>query len=261
MNSLIRTKTIAAQLALLSTGLVLHSNPLFAAETYGDAQLQAKDLLSHTVSPLSKTDDQPRTQVSLDAQEQARQLILGNTRGAVVTEDAFAPATDDANVDSKAAQVYTDPRESARRMILGASTGSTSTGGSLVSLIQDPLVIRLNKDEFLIAFGVDAKKCGTNGCNGVINSRVDWKAEDGTIRSTLSRVTFTAPAGADRTIAVDHQHLKGNGTTQILSVSVEGISSTDTQGSRAAEAARTQGPREMAARSIKSQTPADGALN
>ena len=263
MSSLIRAKTLAAQLALLSTGLVVYSNPLFAAEPYGDARMNAKDLLSETVSPLSKTYYQPRTQVSLDAQEQARRLILGSTRGAAITEDALAPAADDANADSKAAQVYADSQESARRMILGlgSSAGSTSTGRSLVSLTQEPLVIRLNKDEFLIAFGVDAKKCGTNGCNGVISSRVEWKAEDSTIRSTLSRVTFTAPAGAARTIAVDHQHLKGNGTTQILTVSVEGISSTDTQGSRAAQAARTQGAAEMAARTIKSHTPADGALD
>jgi hypothetical protein len=242
MSSLIRSKTIAAQLALLSTGLVVHSNPLFAAETYGDAQMQAKDLLSHRLSPpvVSKTDDQPRTQVSLDAQEQARRLILGNARSATITGDTLAPATDDASAESKAAHVYADAQESARRMILGlgASPGSTSTGRSLVSLTQAPLVIRLNKEEFLIAFGLDAEKCGANGCNGVISSRVVWKAEDGTTRSTLSRVTFLAPAGAERTIAVDHQHFKGNGTTQILSVSVEGISSTDTQGSRAAQAVR-----------------------
>jgi hypothetical protein len=52
--------------------------------------------------------------------------------------------------------------------------------------------MRLNKDEFRIAFGVSAEQCGARGCNGVISYRVDWKTEDGSIRSERKRVNYVA---------------------------------------------------------------------
>jgi len=45
---------------------------------------------------------------------------------------------------------YPDPQESARRMILGEAASGVATPASKhsVPLIQDPLIMRLNKDEF-----------------------------------------------------------------------------------------------------------------
>jgi hypothetical protein len=69
---------------LASAGLLLCANGALAAEAVGDAQMQARDLLSGTVggrptiadvSSAIPTDD--RHVVNLDPQEQARDLILG----------------------------------------------------------------------------------------------------------------------------------------------------------------------------------------
>src|SRR3984893_475016 len=84
MDSPIRVKTIAQRLALLSAGLLVQSNPLFAAEIAPDAQMQARDLLSGTVDGRPRIVDQspaissggPQASV-VDAQEQAPRLILG----------------------------------------------------------------------------------------------------------------------------------------------------------------------------------------
>jgi hypothetical protein len=42
-----------------------------------------------------------------------------------------------------------------------------------VLLTGDPVVMRLNKDEFRIVFGIDAKGCMPHGCNGSVRYRVD----------------------------------------------------------------------------------------
>ena len=47
---------------------------------------------------------------------------------------------------------------------------------------QEPLVMRLSKDEFRIAFGIDGEKCLPQGCHGSIRYRVNWKTEDGVSR-------------------------------------------------------------------------------
>ena len=48
-------------------------------------------------------------------------------------------------------RAYPDPQESARRMILGEAASGVATPASKhsVPLTQDPLIMRLNKDEFL----------------------------------------------------------------------------------------------------------------
>jgi hypothetical protein len=217
MDSLIRIKTHARWLALLSAGLLLQSNTLFAAEIAGDAQTQARDLLTGTVDGRPRIVDQspaissdgPQASV-VDAQEQARRMILGKpTVGRAANErSAVASTTKKARADSLRGDVYGDPQESARRMILGVgvSNSAASVSHRSVSLTQEPLVMRLNKDEFRIAFGVSAEQCGAGGCNGVISYRVAWKTEDGTIRSERRRVNYAAPPGAARTVAVDHQY-------------------------------------------------------
>src|ERR1700728_5412333 len=85
---------------------------------------------------------------------------------------------------------------------LGAA-GISSAAKRAVTLTQDPVVMRLSKDEFRIAFGLNAERCASGGCNGVIRYRVDWRTEDGTMRSEIKRVSYSAMANANRALTVD----------------------------------------------------------
>jgi hypothetical protein len=97
-----------------------------------------------------------------------------------------------------------------------------------VSLTQEPLIMRLNKDEFRIAFGINGARCGASGCNGMIHYRVDWKTADGTLRSETKHVSYTVSPLAPRTIAVDRQYFdtaEGQHTTDVVKVRVNAITS------------------------------------
>src|SRR5215471_3594926 len=59
-----------------------------------------------------------------------------------------------------------------------------------VSLTQLPLVMRVGKDEFRVAFGIKSAGCAATGCHGVIRYRVQWKADDGTTRLDIREVAF-----------------------------------------------------------------------
>jgi hypothetical protein len=99
-----------------------------------------------------------------------------------------------------------------------------------ISLTQAPLVMRLSKDEFRIAFGIRAGRSAANGCNGVIRYRVEWKTEDGTTRSEIRRVNYTVPPRTSRSITVDRQYFdtgEGQHTTEVVRVSVDRISCLD----------------------------------
>jgi hypothetical protein len=109
---------------------------------------------------------------------------------------------------------------------LTAAAGTTPHAQHVVSLTQDPLVMRLNKDEFRIAFAINGERCGDNGCSGMIRYRVDWKTADGTTRSELKHVNFTVSPSAPRTIAVDRQYFdtaEGQHTTDVVKVSIDAI--------------------------------------
>lgn len=234
MNMLKPAKTLGFGLPLISAVFLLQANNVLAAEFVGDAQMQARDLLSGTVGGRARTVDQaPVISVhgtsSLDPQEQARQLILGKPDRGGIKLNATPAVAVQGNHPS-----YPDPQESARRMILGAGASGTAAPASerAASLTQEPLVMRLGKDEFRIAFGIDAAPFGSNGGNGVIRYRVDWKTEDGTTRSEIKRVNFAVPPGANRTITVDHQYLdtaERKHTTEVVKVSVEEIARLDSR--------------------------------
>ena len=109
---------------------------------------------------------------------------------------------------------------------------------SLVSLTQSPLVMRLSKDEFRIAFGINGEKCLPNGCHGAIRYRVNWKTEDGVSRSESKQVSYTVSPHTARAIAVDRQYFdtaEGEHLTDIVAVSVDAITCAEaaagTQGS------------------------------
>jgi uncharacterized protein YcfL len=95
-----------------------------------------------------------------------------------------------------------------------------------ISLSQSPLVMRLSKDEFRIAFGINAQKCAASGCHGLIQYRVHWKTEQGLTRSELKQVSYTVPPRSQRSIAVDRQYFdtaEGQHTTEIVNVTVDAI--------------------------------------
>jgi hypothetical protein len=107
---------------------------------------------------------------------------------------------------------------------------------SSVSLTQAPLVIRINKDEFRVAFGVDGEQCFPIGCHGSIRYRVTWRTEDGLTRSESRQVSYAVFPNSRRSITVDRQYFdtaEGEHTTQVVSVSVEMITCERSVGSRA----------------------------
>jgi hypothetical protein len=111
-------------------------------------------------------------------------------------------------------------------LTFGAGATAAPASGISVSLNQDPLVMRLNKDEFRIAFAINAEHCAPNGCNGVIHYRVEWKTEDGTTRSEAKLVNYTAPPHANRAMTTDRQYLdtaESAHTTDVIKVSVDKI--------------------------------------
>jgi hypothetical protein len=98
-----------------------------------------------------------------------------------------------------------------------------------VLLTGDPVVMRLNKDEFRIVFGIEGKSC-VHGCSGSVRYSVDWKASDGTARSEQKEVSYVVAPHAARTIAVDRQYLdtaEGAHTVDVVKVRVDRITRRD----------------------------------
>lgn len=107
---------------------------------------------------------------------------------------------------------------------------------SPVSLTHGPLVMRMSKDEFRIAFGINGEKCLPQGCHGSIRYRVNWKTDDGVSRSEMRQVSYTISPHTARAIAVDRQYFdtaEGEHRTDIVAVSVDVITcaGSDTHGS------------------------------
>jgi hypothetical protein len=110
--------------------------------------------------------------------------------------------------------------------LVASGASSALSSEPEVSLTQAPLVMRVDKDEFRIAFGIDGQACGQNGCSGSIHYRVEWMTPQGAKRSELKQVGYTVSPLASRTIAVDRQYFdtaEGAHTTEVLKVSVDRI--------------------------------------
>jgi len=117
-------------------------------------------------------------------------------------------------------------------LILG---GAANAAEPRVSVAQGPLVMRLSKDEFRIAFGVEAERCAASGCHGVIRYRVDWKTEDGATGSEIKHVSYAVAPRTGRSIAVDRQYFdtaEGAHTTDITGVQVDEVTCLEGAGSR-----------------------------
>ncbi len=123
---------------------------------------------------------------------------------------------------------------------LGA--GAPAALSQSIYLAQDPIIMRISKDEFRIAFGLNAEHCASNGCTGLIRYRVDWKTEDGMTRSEIKRVSYIASPSSGRTMTVDRQYFdtsEGAHTTEVLRVSVDMITCVDGAYSSATRTAST----------------------
>lgn len=99
-----------------------------------------------------------------------------------------------------------------------------------VSLTQDPLVMRVGKDEFRIAFGLDGAACQGSGCNGTIAYDTTWQDENGNRTTERHSVSYTIPNGAQRSLSVDRNYFddgEAQHTTDVVSVSVDKISCGD----------------------------------
>jgi hypothetical protein len=125
---------------------------------------------------------------------------------------------------------------------LGASVGAVAAPHAerSISITHEPLVMRLNKDEFRIAFGINGEHCGANGGTGLIQYQVDWKIPDGTTRTERKHVSFTVSPLATHTIAVDRQYFdtaEGQHMTDVVKVRIDAITCVGS-GSRAQETAK-----------------------
>jgi hypothetical protein len=128
MNSCISTKVLSRRLILISAAILINANTVLAADRVGDAQMQARDLLSGTVGGKTKIIDKSLASSAdqksyPDPQTQARQLILRKPSfdGAKSAEFARQSKTN-VPLPMSARQngfAHTDPQELARRMILG----------------------------------------------------------------------------------------------------------------------------------------------
>ena len=86
--------------------------------------------------------------------------------------------------------------------------------------------MRISKDEFRVAFGIEGTRCFPVGCRGSIRYRVIWTTEDGLTRSDSRRVNYALSRNSRRSITVDRQYFdtsEGEHTTQVVSVNVETI--------------------------------------
>jgi hypothetical protein len=110
---------------LASAGILLHAHSALAADALGDAQMQARDLLSRTIGGRSKT-VQVAAAISADdahafnvePQEQARQLIVGKPSGDRVAGRVTGSDLEMTSVRG-VRRAEADPQDTARRMLLG----------------------------------------------------------------------------------------------------------------------------------------------
>jgi hypothetical protein len=126
------------------------------------------------------------------------------------------------------------------------SSAAAPPSAHTIHLTQDPVVMRLSRDEFRIAFGINAERCASQGCNGVIRYRVDWKTEDGTVHSETKHVSYNVLPHTSRTMTVDRQYFdtaEGAHKTDIVKVRVDMITCAAGTYSHSSETASALGHR------------------
>jgi hypothetical protein len=132
MTSSKLTKTSNRPLALLSAAFLLQTGGALTSARAGDAQTQARELVSQTTADRSvaaQSDTLPgggSSLPALDPQEQARRILLGTPSVGGETKVAgprYAKSTSAAGVAGRGdRRAHSDAQENARRMILGTVT-------------------------------------------------------------------------------------------------------------------------------------------
>jgi len=121
-------KTSNRSLVLLSAAFLLQTGGALAAARAGDAQTQARELVSQTtagrpVAAQSNALPDGISPAALDPQEQARRVLLGARSAggeAEVAAPRYAKSTSSAGVVGRDhSRAHSDAQEMARRMILG----------------------------------------------------------------------------------------------------------------------------------------------
>jgi len=111
--------------------------------------------------------------------------------------------------------------------ILGTTNAFAAPATCSVSVDKDPVVMRMSKDEFRIAFGVSGEQCHENGCAGVIEYDAAWRTEDGSENVDHKQLSYTIPSGTNQSIAVDRHYFdtgEGKHTTHLVSVAISDVS-------------------------------------
>jgi hypothetical protein len=116
MISFKSSKTLG--LVLASAGILLHARSTLAADVFGDAQIQARELLS--VGGRSKAAQvaavaSAANAFNVEPQEQARQLILGKPAGDRVADRHVG--SDLEMTAMRRVPAASEPQEAARRMV------------------------------------------------------------------------------------------------------------------------------------------------
>jgi len=129
MTSSKLTKTSSHPLVFLSAALLLQTGGALVAARAGDAQTQARELLTQTTgarSVAARFNPLPDGETSVaawDPQEQARRVILGTQSAggsAKVAGPRYAKPTSLAEAAGREhGRAYSDAQQMARRMILG----------------------------------------------------------------------------------------------------------------------------------------------
>ena len=120
-------KTSNRPLALLSAVFLLQTGGALTVARAGDAQTQARELVSQTTAGRSVAaqsnalPDRGTSLPGLDPQEQARRVLLGTQgAGGEAAAPRYAKSTSPSGVAGRGhGRAYSDAQEMARRMILG----------------------------------------------------------------------------------------------------------------------------------------------
>jgi len=131
------TKLFKNPLALAGAALVMHIGAATAADSTGDAQQQARELLTGTTTAYSAPQSSPPrdgkvTSRTADAQESARQLLLGTTGSRVGGAEAIKHS-EVAGASGEAARparpvAHGDAQAAARQLLLGQRVASDASG-------------------------------------------------------------------------------------------------------------------------------------
>ena len=111
-----------------------------------------------------------------------------------------------------------------------------------VNVTNDPVVIRMDKDEFRIAFGVAGDACEKRAARASSATSAAWRTEDGAEATDNKVLSYDIPSGAKRSIAVDRHYFdtsEGRHTTDLVDVKIDDVSCA-TLATHAPDAERTR---------------------